>query len=223
MTRPSSQSGSAFFIILIAIFIFGALSYAMMQGSRTAQSGLSSEQARLAANEIISNGDNVQKTVQTLRLRGCTNAQINPGANPNAPTDNSCDIYNLAGGKATFYKLPENYHDPKFPYNTTDVSADASYNVEETPTETTDLVYYVKFIKKDICLSINKILEIETDTNGDPPAETLEAWWQDYDGTFKTGGNGIGDDSDAPHENHSSGCYGDSTSGYTYYHVLLAQ
>jgi hypothetical protein len=117
-TARATQNGSAFFIILVAIMMFAMLSYAVSQGSRSSASGLTAEQANVAAQEITSYGSGLSKAVQTLRLRGCTVEEISfesmpvaGNANPVSPADGSCDVYDLAGGKSNYNAPSSNWLD----------------------------------------------------------------------------------------------------------------
>lgn len=52
---PSSERGSSFLIILLAVALFAALTYAIAKSSNGAKN-LSQEQVRLLASEIIDSG-----------------------------------------------------------------------------------------------------------------------------------------------------------------------
>ena len=234
MERTSTQSGSVFFVILLAIAMFAGLSYAVMKNSRGSQAGLTTEQSKLAALEIIEKADAVAKTVQTLRLRGCTENQIDFDTpvvghtnfnNPQAPSDKSCDVYRMEGGKLNYYTPPQTYHDTvNFTHQPGYASdANASFDIAGTPTKATDLTLYVYELKKDICVAINKIQSIDTESNGDVSTETYDSWWKYFDGTYRTGVNSIGDGAGVKHANRTMACFKDSGSSYTFYRVLIAR
>lgn len=74
--RHNPQSGNIFFWIFIMIVLFGALSWAMSQGSRSGSNTISSENAKLAAAEILDVGKKMRDAVQQLRINGCSDTEI---------------------------------------------------------------------------------------------------------------------------------------------------
>lgn len=184
MTNALRQSGSAFFIILIAIAMFGALSYALMRDSRTNSGQLTDQQARLAAQEIISYGDAIATAVQKLKLRGCSNEQISfDGHNGTSklkdgtpyvythgstPADGSCAVFNPNGGAVNPSLLSTGYADPNLVL--TNIMHPQSFYVsamrvmgigsDDAGTAGSDLVLRVGRLQKNVCLRLNDLLGI---------------------------------------------------------------
>lgn len=101
----SKQAGNAILIILIAVFLFGALAAAFMRGSRTGQTNLTAGQTRLLAQELLSYAQTLERASIKLIQRGCAPSQLSYvglsgdcNTNPVAPTDNSCDVLHSNGG-----------------------------------------------------------------------------------------------------------------------------
>lgn len=175
MKISSSQNGSAFFIILIAIAMFAALSYAVFQGGRSSQASLSADQARLAAQEIIQYADSTAKAVQKLRLDGCSQIQISydsPGSatydNASAPADGTCDILSLSGGKINTAALSENFFDIAqsaqpfyknwFVTGASCIPGIGTGDATCAADTEADLIMILPWLKQDVCMAINKIL-----------------------------------------------------------------
>lgn len=106
----ASERGNAIIFILIAIALFAALSYTFMRSSQKGQGNLTAGQAKLAAQEILSYGVNVQRAVEKLLARGCSETQISfeniydynsDHVNPNAPPSKECHVFDPAGGGVT--------------------------------------------------------------------------------------------------------------------------
>lgn len=228
MMQPSkhnTQSGSAFFLILIGIFLFAALSYALMQSSRTSMSTLSSEQARVAAQEIIAYADTVARAVHTLRLRGCGDTQIGfqtsmvtwfPN-NPNSPSDKSCEVFDMNGGKVLDRKndplwLVSGSTNDWFWFN-------GQSAVEDIGTPQPELIMWIGELKPEVCNQINRII------NGvDATDDNIGAANAAFAGTYSLVANGIGDDAPYAFKGKSSGCAGaDDGGGYGFYQVLIAR
>ncbi len=222
MTKNPSQSGSAFFIILIAIFMFAALSYALMQGSRTSAANLTAEQARLAAQEILSYADTVSKTVHKLRLSGCSETQINfvtPDTaawmtNPLAPSDKSCDVFDMAGGKVNYEYIPEaarKLTDPTAKY----WWFNSELRVQGIGTTNTELVLWATDLKYEVCVALNKILMDKL-----PWPEVTATNTTGFVGTYVPLANGFGDDPGSPYNGKAAGCMGDTSWSAMYYTVI---
>lgn len=103
-----SERGAAAFYIILGIVLLAGLSFAVSKGFRFSDASLSNDQTRLAAQEIIDYSTAMASAIQKLRLRGCTDTQINfentivgAGNNPNAPSDDHCDVFSANGARMT--------------------------------------------------------------------------------------------------------------------------
>jgi len=233
--RTNTISGNALFLILIAIFLLGGLTVLMMRTSEQSDASGDAEKDRIAATEVLKEGNNLKTAVDALLSRGCSETEINFHSdvmaatvfadydNPNAPINRSCDIYAIEGTGLNYYAIPQNYVSWTYTpgYMT---SADASYNVVGTPSDTSDLVWYVYGLSKGICLEINKILGIPPEASGDPSVEAVGAWWEYYKGRFRSNAapSGIGDLAGGKHNGKTAGCA--TFSGHNdLYMVLIAK
>lgn len=115
--------GNALFLILIGVALFAALSYAVTQSGRGGSGGISQEQNMLKAAEVANYLAAIRNAITRLTLTGCSETQLDfentvyiggqsgpysvgqimypPGNNASSPTDQSCDIFNAAGGGVT--------------------------------------------------------------------------------------------------------------------------
>ena len=112
--HSSATKGNVLFLILIAVALFAALSYAVTQSSKTGGSNIGKDKAKIIASEIIQYATSVEQAVSRITLmNGCTDTQIsfeNPIVsgfiNPNAPADKRCHILHLDGGGVAARKFP---------------------------------------------------------------------------------------------------------------------
>lgn len=229
MTRTShSETGSVFFIILLAIAMFAALSYAIMDGSRTSASSLTREQASLKAQEIISYGDTVAKAVQTLRLRGVEEAQVSleGGGGDNYTngdcSSDECRVFAYDGGNVNALAPPEGSNDGSaFVYSgrigVENIGVDGGADGAE-------LMMFLPNVKKEVCIRINETLKV-TVPGLDPPSNIGDAAYAGapFQGSFSGGDQVNG----AAFRQKSAGCFeGDGTPAagtFHFYRVLIAR
>lgn len=194
-SRPSPQSGSAFFIILVGIAMFASLSYVVFKGSHVSESTLSTDRARIAAQEIVTYGDTLARAVQALKLRGCQDTQFHfansawkNGNGTNAQEANpvaaaGCGVFVTGEGNVQAMTFPVDYFD-----SGTHDTAQGSSRVRVASflgigDETQEEVFYnLPAVRNDICLAINTLLDIGT-AGGNLPA-IAEGTTADYKGVF---------------------------------------
>lgn len=104
---PHSQRGNVLFLILIAVALFAALSYAVTSSERTSGSDTKSEQTALVVSQVIQYGADLKSAYLRMKISNeCTDDQISyennfnewSYVNSNAPTDFRCHMFNPAGG-----------------------------------------------------------------------------------------------------------------------------
>lgn len=229
----SAQSGSSFFIILFGIFLFAALSYAVMQGSRTSESSLSREQSRMAAQEIIAFGNTVAKAVQSLVLRDCSPSELNFENNistlydnTSAPDDGSCDIFSPVGGKVSITPFPANFYANtkawagEFTFTATDEIIDVGTSgcSDESCTE---LIMYVWDLKPEVCREIMARLGYE----GEDLPEVFDLFGDiDFNGTFSPVSNTLGNVNSPELRGMRAGCvHQNNQDEFDFYQVLIAR
>ncbi len=189
------QSGSVIVWILVAVALFAALNYAVSYSSRSGGAQISSEQAKLAATEILDYGHAIRNAVQTLQINGCNDTEISFDqaivsgySNPNSPSDNSCHVFHPNGGGLSYQALQDDWLDglatsqAATHYGTwytnggawiTGLGIDGSGSACATAVQDCrELLTGVPFIKEEICKEINKKLDWGTDSNGTPYKDT---------------------------------------------------
>ncbi len=181
------QSGNAVLIILLGVALFGALSYTFMRGSQTGQGNLTQQQAKLAAQELATFVNTINRAFQKLRSRGCSESDISfayTGTNgtfgtawtnhpATAPVDYSCHIFRPEGAGLTFSIDPEKY---QVSYDIINTTAPASVNQHDNiyfrnevadtigvGTAASDLMMHFNFIKPEICKAYNQIIPVDID------------------------------------------------------------
>ncbi len=241
------NSGNALWFILLAIFLLGGLTVLLSRtGSNTEETG-SAEKLSIEANEMLKYMGGIRTSVEELRQRGCSENQINFNtaplsdySNASAPLDKSCDVFDVAGGGQT-------YKAPSAVWLNSSKSAMSEYghymfvklcildvgtlnNGSCTPVSSNlsklDVVMTVSYIKKDLCLKLNNMLQV-SNTSGNPPQDLGFNHTADrkFIGVFNTSTHIIGNDAGAePLIGKKSACYYDSDADfYTFYTTLMAR
>lgn len=223
-----SEKGSIFFIILMAIAMFAALSYALMDNSRTSASSLTREQAALKAQEIISYADAVAKAVQTLRLHDIAATQISlEGAGGDnytnaACSSDECRVFAFDGGGVNALAPPEGSNDGSA-YVYTGALGVENIGVDGGA-EGAELLMILPNVKKEVCIRMNEVLKV-TVPNIDPPSNIGNAAYAGapFQGSFSSGDQING----AAFLRKSAGCFeGDGTPAigtFHFYRVLIAR
>lgn len=210
MKPHSSQNGSAFFLILIAIAIFGALSYVVFKDSRSSSGTLTKEKSKLVAQEIVAYGDTLATAVQKLRLANCMETELDfansswvqpngttptvaTGHNPSAPSS-GCSVFGINDGKIKAVAFPASYFMVTVPSTANTRQGSARIRILKmvgigSSTEP-ELVYFLPHITTEVCMEINKILGVDNPSDALPTI--TESTAPDYTGVF-TGANAYTD------------------------------
>lgn len=155
------QKGSALFLILIAVALFAALSYAVTQSGRGGGS-IDREEANLKASQIIQYASLVSQTIQRLQLvNGCSDTEISieypSGTNVNSVstlTDNRCHLFESDGGGLTYVEPAVG--DP-WVFNS---SVAIGLSSDPTP-HNAELTLIIPNVPTEVCHAINDVMGIE--------------------------------------------------------------
>ncbi len=211
------EAGNVFFYIFLAIALFAALSYAVSQGNRGNTSLLTDQQARLAAQEIIEYGNIVSGAVQKLKLRGCRDTQISfennietGYANATAPTDNSCHVFNNAGGAI-------NYNNALGSWLIT-----GHLKIQNVGGSTTNLNIILPSVQQSVCEQINIALSQTAPTVIDGYSGTVSK----FDGgvsSYTAAASPLIGDTATDYAGKTSFCFQKSSGNFEFIQVLLSR
>jgi len=125
--RPQ-ENGNALFLILIAVALFAALSFAVTQ-ARGPAAGIDKEKLDLEVNRLLQYVGTIDRGVQRVRqISRCSNTEISLSYdsdgdgtietngddgyyNPNSPTDLRCHVFAQQGGGVVYIDPPEALRD----------------------------------------------------------------------------------------------------------------
>lgn len=223
----NSEAGGIIIWIMIMVALFAALSYAVSQGSRSGTQSISSEQASLAATEILDYATAVKRVVQELQINGCSDTEISfennvvsGYTNPNSPSDNSCHIFHPNGGGLQYLNFSSDRYDSTYngQSNFQENIFTGAVAVEGIGTSSEDLIFTIPYVQSSICENINEKMDMGTTM----PIDIYTA--SKFTGGFSASTNPIIGD-DAPLlEDKSVFCARREASTYHYFgQVLIAR
>lgn len=182
------DKGNALFLILIAVALFGALSYAITQSGR-GSGDINREQGVIAAARMVEYGGLLAHATQRLLLtNGCSDSTLNYygitrtsfSNNTTAPASGACDIFKPAGAGLTALSFPlDNFTVPTSANWTTNLSSfpvgypALNINNQVTGLGTSavapastgvDLLLQFFPLRLDICTEINRKLNVNAPT-----------------------------------------------------------
>jgi len=224
------ESGNVFFYIFVCIALLAALSFSVSQGSRSTVTNLTEDRQRLVATEIIAFGDIMGKTTSQLRLRGTTINQLSFASSGSSSfnDDPPNEVFNPAGGAVVYKNPPSEAQITSESYEF--LANNEIENIGSTCGANTcaDLIMIVPNIKKEVCLAINALLNINN-PGGNPPVDDDI----DEDNLYEPGANPfnfagtetLGDD-DTELSGKREACFAETDEDpdeYIYYKVLMAR
>lgn len=232
LSPRAGQSGNVFLFILMGVALFGALMFTMSRGMNEGAGHLNKKQAALAATELITYVQQMERAVSRLQRKGVSendisfeNDTVAGYENADCTTD-SCKIFKPSGGGLSWKNPPEGVNNGYGWRFVTDRVGMAD-NSENFGTSAQELVMIFPYMDNDVCDQINE------DMNG------LDVWESDgqhnggyniyskFQGSYDTSSNGINRANIAlpPY----TGCFCDDSgacdaeSPRFFYHVLMVR
>lgn len=158
----SRERGNVFLFILIGVILFAALSFTTMRGFRGETTNRMSErEAALAASDILTYAQRLQRGVDRLRRRGTSESDIdftNPG-----PDENS--VFNTQGGAVSFQDPPTGASTGTWIFTgstcVVGVGTGAAGCDSDTNTRNEELLVVLPDIDEAVCTAINSRLDID--------------------------------------------------------------
>lgn len=204
----AAESGNVFLIIMIGIGLFVALMFTFSRGMQQGTDGLSGREAELAASDIVSYGQQLQRGVERLVARGISETDIS-FANPvdtnysNALCgNNNCLVFHPEGGAVSWKTPPSgvNYASTGYFIGPNRVGS-ADGTTINIGTEARDLVLLLP-VNDNVCAAINGLTsKLDVWSNGGTANTSLR-----FTGDYAAGGSSAISYSSTSHQ-PASGCF----------------
>ncbi len=212
-----NENGNVLWFILIAIVLLGALTMTLNRGGTGVEQSGSREQGIIKASEMMRYAKSIEAGVQQLILYGCSeneisfeNSVISGYENTNAPSNNSCHIFDVNGAGLTARDLSSSVI-----ANSKGTFFSSDLDVTDIGTGATELSMLVG-ISSSLCDEINDENGIGSDI-----ATTIDDWTE-FDGSYA--GNWLIDGAQATNLiGESTGCLTMDGGEYVFYQILLAR
>lgn len=233
-----NAKGNVLFLILIAVALFAALTYAITQSGRAGGDGLSREQAKLKATELLQYATLIQQTMIRLTYsNGCNYRAIDSADAFGDPDDDSgpCNVFDpVEGGGVDYKRYPNTTSDiynksftsPPYPYKRS-----LFINVHTVEGLGTSLgresILYYFYIDPNLCQAINDIADIGPQPEDEENVCHGCSWTNPINtSAFGGGYNGFALGNKATNlRGKSFGCYSadDNDNNHHFYYVLNEQ
>ncbi len=219
------QAGNALFLILIAVALFAALSYAVTQSGRGGGS-IDREQLSLEASQLLQYTSSVERAIERIRITGGHGKLevdfVNPGTDNTLCSEDTCEVFNDAFYGVEYippreaWLIPDN-SDPRWGgYRAISTDLDGIGADDEL-----DVLLIINFMNEEMCREVNRLMGV-TPANTAPPVAQLGintfGWFQGGSG----GGNELRDAGNVL-DGHYIGCYEASGGGgnFIFYHTVI--
>jgi hypothetical protein len=155
LNSKKQQSGNVLFLILIAVALFAALSYAVTQSSRSG--GNSSRETNLLNSSQVTQ---YPTAVKTAVLRMVINGRSADSLRFDRPADfgstpTSQLVFHPEGGGATFQQVPSEMMVDGQPG---DWTMNGEFNINQIGTSAADIIAFIPGISLDVCRELNNQL-----------------------------------------------------------------
>lgn len=225
-----SERGNVLFLILIAVALFAALSYAVTQSTRSGSGDAGRETNLVNAAGITQYPASIKTAITRMIISNSTSPEELLFDTPSTFTDLNTDalkergVFYPTGGGANYVEAPPSVmttgHVGTWHFN----SNNQVINIGKSDTssitaENADIIAFLPYVKKAVCDSIHTKLGLSTDYET-IAADVSSDMDKTHDGIDPTNGASIGNASGSQLIGQPQGCFLIGTDEYVYYHVV---
>ena len=244
------EQGNALFLILIAVALFAALSYAVTNSGRGG-TGIDREEASIAAAEIVQMAAQIEQAIMRMQIiNGCSDTDISFAYDSDSDGDvdsdddywndgsgTECYVFDPNGGGLTYQAASlkwldglnsaEDLYGDVFVHSRTCIQNMGSNDVAACHTDgissNTELILFIPYLSEEICTEI--VRQTIGFDSGNVPVDPADAWFSTvkFSGSYGDGAR-INLNASPNFLSSNAGCFeGSDISGYHFYHVLIAR
>lgn len=182
----NSEKGNVLFLILIAVALFAALSYAVTQSTRSGGGDTKRETSLISGAQITQYPASIKTAIIRMSIsKGVTDSNLwfnipsggnytgNVASGDIGSTYNQDNfVFHASGGGATYQKAPEGVL--LGGNNSRDWYFNANFNVQDVGTSQAEVVAYLPYIEQNVCSSINEQLGLGSDIPDDTTVDIAD-------------------------------------------------
>ncbi|MGB4057360.1 MAG: hypothetical protein WBK77_04685 [Alphaproteobacteria bacterium] len=236
LPQQSGERGNVLFLILIAVALFAALSYAVTQSSRSGGGDASNETNLISSAAVTQYPASVRTSIIRMMVSSNTSAselQFNAPSDFGTCTTTARCVFHTAGGGATFVPAPEDVVTGASPQPWV-FNGENEVNYVGTTgggnavtTTTADIMAILPNVETSICTKINSELGIGATIPADTGIDVASNMGTGSGGAWVTAlasgpGGTIGEGAASALDGQAFGCFSQGGANY-YYHVLIEQ
>lgn len=221
-----NQSGNILFLILIAVALFAALSYAVNSSNRTGSSKAGNETTLVASSDLTQYAAAISNAMTVLKVSNrCADHEISferapfdgsdtDYVNAAARPDFSCHVFHTNGGQASSRNAPKNTNDGRdWTYGEV-VILGIGADQTDCGSDCSDLALILGGIRKGTCEKINEKITGST-------AIPVQDDGQDYENAAFSGTYSGALDIDGDAQGQFTLCTQAADGDHYFYHVLM--
>lgn len=229
--KRKGQSGNVLFLILIAVALFAALSYAVTSSTRTGGNAASGETNLISSAQITQYPASISTAVIRMIISGVSADEIRFNRPKNDEFDDlrttKVGVFHPNGGNATYIPAPSAVMEDDEPgewfFNAELEVPDIGLSDEGG----NEIIAFLPGLRKSICLKINEEYGIGAkipQLTSSRKSEYTERMYDDGSSDYEIPDDNVPDidDGAGSFDGQPFGCFKDGTGGdYVYYHVVL--
>ncbi|MCM2343576.1 MAG: hypothetical protein NDJ24_03370 [Alphaproteobacteria bacterium] len=228
LDNRSGEEGNVLFLILVAVVLFAALSYAVTRTSSNNSGTVDNEKDKIAAAQMIQYPAGLRSTILRMEIGGTSaeDLRFDSPADFTNLSNLSVLVFHPQGGGGTFVQSPPDLMAGEVSGNW---YFNAEFEIENLGLNHggqdigNDIVAFLPGVKRGICMSVNEDLgvgsipQVSADVSGAYMMQMIDGY------SFPAGevilGTAGANGSDLL-TGQPFGCFQNSTGEYVYYHVL---
>jgi len=228
-TEPAQQrtaeKGNAFFIVMISVVLFAALMFSFSRGARQGGENLSEKQAQIAASDIISYAQKVERGVARVYARGYSESNISFensyfAGNENAScTEDRCRVFAPQGGGIGYQPLAESWSKSADNWIFTGSNQVLGLGRDCAADECAELLMMIEDVPQSLCIAINEQLGLTGGGSAPPFDANVDTIL--FQSTFRYDAAADLGDEDASLSGVRTACFLETGNVYYFYHTLL--
>lgn len=217
--KQKNERGNALFLILIAVALFAALSYAITQSGRGGGSGVDKETVVITSGQVVEQPAAVRTAVTRMIITGVAAASVK------FDTTASVGAFASDGGGSTDLPPPKAAcNTPCTAWTYFDIANAGSY-IAGVGTSAVDAIAYLPDVTTSVCSQIQKGLGLASTSTALTAAKQKTAKFTGATGAYAAGGSATTiKSSDDTLDGQAFSCWQNDDSDHNaYYHAMIEQ